>query len=256
MKLTLLQLTQDILYSMDGDEVTSINDTYESTQVTHILRTVFYDIVNRSGLQETKSPLQLSSPHDTTTPLLMTVPDTVRSIDWIKYDYATTADTDEQYTEVFFKPFTEFLADSHALDKSATEVSLMTLTTDYGDIDILYRNDMAPGYYTTYDDTNILFDSIDEVTDTGLYLDDTKTLAYGTIIPTFTLSDGFIPPLDDDQFPLLLAEAKSVAWAEMKQASNVKAEQSAKRNWITQQNQKNAIDKRPAIDRLPNYGRK
>ncbi len=48
-------------------------------------------------------------------------------------------------------------------------------------------------------------------------LQTSKTLCYGQIIPTFTLEDSFIPDLDDTQFPLLLNEAKAIAFVELKQ---------------------------------------
>jgi len=38
MRYTLLELTQDVLSSLDGEEVTSINDTTESTQIVKIIK--------------------------------------------------------------------------------------------------------------------------------------------------------------------------------------------------------------------------
>lgn len=254
MKYTLLQLTQDILYSMDADEITSINDTYESVQVTHILRSTYYDIVNRAGLPRIKALFEVTQSGDTTKPILMTIPDTVKTIDWIKYDNQTLVHTAKAYREASFLTLHEFLNESYLLDAAATNVGTMTLTTSLGTHDILYRTDRFPDRYTTIDTTTLIFNALDVSVDTFLKTD--KTVGFGTTIPVFTMGDTFVPQLNDEQFQLLLQEAKSLAWAEMKQASNAKAEQSAKRNWILQQKHKEVIDNRAALSKIPGYGRK
>lgn len=255
MRYSLLELVQDVLYSMDGDEVSSITDNYESTQTAHIARTVYLDILTRSGLPETQTIFQLSA-SDNTTPLLMTLPSGIKDIYSVKYDYATADDTDKQYTPIYFQDLDTFLKRSHQLDQSDDNVDLMTISGSFGDIDILYRNDIAPSFYTSYDDRNILFDAIDISLDTSNLLS-AKTQCFGTQSPSFTFSNDFsFPLIDEDQMPLLLAECKALAWAEMKQASNSKAEQSARRNWIAQPRNKEAVKGEPAINRLPNYGRK
>jgi len=45
MKSDLLKLVQDISSSMDGDDIGSINDTFESEQIVTILRTVYRDLI-------------------------------------------------------------------------------------------------------------------------------------------------------------------------------------------------------------------
>ena len=47
-KLTLLNMTQNILSEMDSDEVNGIADTVESTQVAHIIETMYYDLTARN----------------------------------------------------------------------------------------------------------------------------------------------------------------------------------------------------------------
>lgn len=255
MRYTQIELVQDILYSMDGDEVTNITDNYESTQVAHLLRTVYFDILNRSGLPEDTMIFQLTET-DSTTPLVMTLPEGIKDVYWIKYDYTNTQDSDKQYTTIQPMGLEDFLSMSHLQDQSNSAIDLMTITGSFGNIDVLYRNDKPPAFYTTYDDRTILFDSIDLTVDTS-NLQTTKTQCYGSQSPTYTFSNSFdFPMIDEDQFPLLLAEAKSLAWAEMKQAVNTKAEQSAKRNWVVQSKNKNAIKVLSPLDTLPNYGRK
>jgi hypothetical protein len=41
-KMTLLEIVQDVLNDMDSDEVNSISDTVEATQIANICRSVYY----------------------------------------------------------------------------------------------------------------------------------------------------------------------------------------------------------------------
>jgi hypothetical protein len=186
----------------------------------------------------------------------MNIPTGIKALYSVKYDYANQADDDKQYFPLDFQPLDEFLARSHQLDQSDATVSLMTISGSFGNIDILYQNDRAPAFYTTSDDRTLIFDAIDLTVDTSNLLS-SKTQCFGVQSPSFEFSDTFtFPMIDEDQMPLLLAECKSLAWAEMKQATNMKAEQSARRNWVAQPKHKEAVKRTPAMYRTPNYGRK
>ena len=45
-KLTLLQMTQDIMSDMDSDDINSINDSVEALQVAQIIKTTYYNIID------------------------------------------------------------------------------------------------------------------------------------------------------------------------------------------------------------------
>jgi hypothetical protein len=254
MKYTLLDMTQTILSSMDSDEVNSINDSTESLQVAKIIKTAYSDILTRANLPEHYSLVSLEASGDSDKPVLMTLPDTVAEILWLKYDKATTDDTDIQMRQVDYKPLDEFLNDMHNLDASDTIVDTFTHTIGDNTITFLYVNDKAPSYYTTFDDYTVIFDSYDNTVDTTLQK--SKTLAYAKNVIPFTMSDTFTPDLDEQQFNLLLNEAKSLAWAELKQAPHQKAEASARRGWTNLQSSKFRTERQSFFDRLPNYGRK
>jgi hypothetical protein len=120
-------------------------------------------------------------------------------------------------------------------------------------VTLRYRNDKQPEYCAVLSDHLILFDSFDEtIEDT---VENSKTQCYGQLIPTFSMEDNFIPVLDDYQFPLLVNEAKSLAFFELKQQPHQKAEQEAKRQWSSIQRDKALVDKPSAFDQLPNFGR-
>lgn len=248
MKYTLLELTQNILSSLDSDEVNSVSDTAESRQVAQVIRTAYFNVVARANPPESKKLFQLQSSAEDTTPVLMTRPDNVSRIEWIKYNKMTEEDQDE-YQYVTILPLQQFLDFVHQLDTLAINVETFSLNSTT----FAFQNDKYPDYCTVVDDYYVVFDSYDIEEDT--VLQSSKSLCYGQTLPDFELVDNFTPELDDQQFPLLLNEAKSLAFFELKQMPHEKAEQEAKRQWRTLQRTKK-LEKMQDFNALPSFGRK
>lgn len=254
MKYTLLDMTQTILSTVDGDEVNSINDTVESAQIAKIIKTSYFDLIARAGLPEYDTVVQLEASGDADLPVVMYVPDNIERVKWIKYDVADEDDTQSNYSLVEYKTPADFLDRCNALDLDRAEVVEYTLEINGTEFSLRYENDKRPEFYTVLDDRTILFDSIDSEVDSTLQED--KTQCSGIRIPTWTMSDSFIPELDDDMFPILLNEAKSLAWFEMKQSPHPKAEKQARRGWLSMAASKNRTDTLADFDKLPNFGRR
>jgi hypothetical protein len=85
MKQTLLEMTQSILSNMSSDEVDSISDTSESQQVANTIRETYFNLLSRLNLPEHDQLFQLNGSVDTTLPVLMSLPNQVNRVDWIKY---------------------------------------------------------------------------------------------------------------------------------------------------------------------------
>lgn len=253
MKYTLLELVQSILASLESDEVNSITDTSEASDIAKLVRDVYVDMLVRANLPEHYSMSQMTASLDAAKPTVMYIPDTVEEVLWLKYNKATATDTDLSMKPVVFKPKNEFITDMYSLRVSDSNVGSFTLTTDNGFMNVLYLDDKAPSYYTTFDDRTLLFDSYDAGVDTTLQ--SSKTLAYTKNVIPFTFTDNFVPDLDASQFSLLLNECKSLAWAEKKQTSHTKAEVGARRGWVSLQRKKDRTEHPSPFDKLPNYGR-
>lgn len=250
MKYTLLEMTQNILSRLDSDEVDSISDTTEATQVARIIRNTYFNIIARAQLPENKKLIQLTSSGDSTKPVLMTRPNNVTHIDWIKYNVRTSTDTTDRYDYVTILPLQQFLEQVDVLSTSDSNVDSMVLNS----ITFNFRNDVRPFFCTIVEDVNIVFDAYDSAVDTTLQT--SKTKAFANTVPTFDLIDATIPDMDDQQFPLLLNEATSVAFVDLKQQANEKAEQESRRQWRTLERTK-ALSKVPTpFDALPHFGRK
>lgn len=253
MKMTLLEMTQDILSSMDSDEVNSIFDTVEATQVATVLKQAYRTVVSRLDAPEHYELFELT-PTGSSTPVVMTVADNVDSMEWLKYNMIRSGDTDPTWDYVRFQPLNDFIDTSLSLRPSETYIDSLTLTLSGMTRDFYFHNDRPPTYYTTWDDNTIVFDSYDSAVEAFLQQD--KTLAYGRISPAFTLSDSFIVDLDDTNFDLFFNEAKALAFAEKKQTIHATAERNAKRGWTQSQKNKQRVKGVPYRQTLPNYGRK
>ena len=123
-----------------------------------------------------------------------------------------------------------------------------------------FINDKAPVYYTTVDDNTVIFDSYDSAVDSTLQ--SSKTVCSGSRATVFAEEDSTVLNLQPHQFALLLNEAKSLAWEELKQTRHIKAETTARRNWIHQIKTKESIPVgeftkgTSFFEKLPNFGRK
>lgn len=250
MKYTLLELTQNILSSMDSDEVDSILDTTEAQQVAEIIRTAYFNIITRADLPEHKGLFKLTESADTSLPVVMYRPDDTNRIEWIKYNKADTTDPDS-FEYVTILPIQQFMDYIHRLNTDDTNVDTFTMNG----VTFYYRTDVQPMYCTIIDDATLVFDSIDIAQDTSGFLDADKTLSFGLTAPTFDIEDSFTPDLDDLQFPLLLNEAKALASVELRQVPHESAERDARRQWRNLQRTK-SLTKKCAFDDLPNFGRK
>jgi hypothetical protein len=281
MKLNLLQLTQNILSSLDSDEVNSIGDTTESLQVATIIQTVFYNMVSRAGLPDQMQLFQLTPSNDETKPVLMFKPENVDKIDWLKYLDTNPNDSEQQdqfgsyshdlntdittnpndntvsspvYKYVTLLPVQQFLDMTNNFNLSEGNVDSFVFTEGPNSFTFYYKNDRQPMYATVVENFYFIFDSFDNSQDSTLQA--SKTLCSGQTIPVFVMEDTFIPDLDDYQFPLLLSESKSLAYFELKQTLHQKAEQENKRQWSQVQKNK-SIDNRPSyFDQLPDFGRR
>lgn len=248
---TLLDITQQILSSMDSDEVNSISDTVESNQVALLIRGVYYDLSTDLNLPEHESLFELNASGDNTKPTLMTLPTSCHKLNWLKYNKQTSLDINSKYENVCFMPFKEFVEMTNALNNSA-DGSMNTIINGET-FEFLYRSNKHPEYFSTPDDYNLIFDSYYSTDDTTLQK--SKTMCSGLLYPTFTLSDSFTPDLNPQQFSLLINRAKERAFIELKQMENRDASKEARRQKIVTQWDKNRIEREVAILRAPRYGR-
>jgi len=247
-KMTLLEMTVDILNDMDSDSVSSISDTLESTQVAQIVKTTYFDILSEYGIPGTGALFELSAFGDTTNPTKLQVPDTITEFYWIKYNKVIDVSDPPNYEDCTYLNPEDFLTRTNQRDSDDSTVDLITVNG----ADILIRNDTPPTYWTTFDDAIIIMDSYESDVESSLQA--SKTQSYGLQEPTWGGTDGYIPTLPSNLFPLFLSEAKAQCFAKLKQEINPKEEQRARRNRIRAQSIKRRGTQTRAISSI-DYGR-
>lgn len=254
MKLTLLGMTQSILSSLNSDEVNSISDNTESMQVAEILKQTYFNILSRSKLPMQEELFQLDDSLDVTKPVLMFRPDRVAKLHWLKYFDDSAPPDNTQYKYVTILPVTQFIDQVNTFNSDETDVGEFNFTLNGRNFRFLYKDNKQPQYCTVIENYYVIFDSYDNTIDSTLQA--SKTMCAGEVLPTWSMTDTFIPDLDDQQFPLLMNEAKSLAFFELKQSAHPKAEQEAKRQWSVLQKDKSLTDKPSYFDQLPDFGRR
>lgn len=249
-KMTLLEIVQNILSALDSDEVNDISDTVESAQVAEIVRETYYEQFNNITLPASTSLLKLDGISNTDSPNYMRFNSDVDNIKWIKYkDHRNQ----ERFSEVTFINPEEFL--DIVLQHSASTDNVFLTTDPSSTVTYYIKTNKCPTYYTSFDNNYIAFDSYDSEYESTLHSN--NSVAYGTKTREFMLEDDFIPDIPDNLFPLLLAEAKSVCFINLKQISSTKEEQRARRQRIRMQNDqfKSKEQQRRHIADAPNYAR-
>jgi len=233
-KMTLLDMVQNILSALDSDPVDSIDETVEAVQVAELVKEAYFELLSQRDWPFLFTLGALQALGDTSNPTKMKIPDTWNKIKWIKYNKKEVQWVDP---ETFNDIITNRVEQTGVVNSSG------------------YVINQDPTYWTSYDDTYIVFDGYNSIVDTTLQA--SKSVVYGTQQASWSHIDTFVPNIPEKFFPTLLAEAKSQAFVNLKQQSNAREERKATRGRMAMRNDawrnENGEIK---YNTLVNYGRK
>lgn len=230
----LLDLVQTILEALGESQVDSIEETGPSLQVANIIRDVYYEgLANRNWAH--KNYVTSLQPLGVATPTHLVIATDIKEIEKVNYNKAKVSDTRVKYAEVDYKDPVAFL--DYCNDRNSSNANIDTIEDVNGTI-LLIRNDTAPTFWTSFDDTYAVFDSYDNEVDSTIQA--SKQQVHAVKTSTFTLEDSFIPDIPEEAVPWLLAESKSVAFMDIAQEGNQKAEQQSRRQgqWLSRKNRR------------------
>lgn len=230
MKYTLLEIVSDILSDMDGDYVDSINDTDEATQVAQIVKTTYQAMMSNRNWPHTAVVLNITPSGNNLLPTHTSLPDNVKELISVYYDVRRGGETRLNYRQIKYLDPDDFLRLTNQRNNDDVNCDVIQ---DPSGVKILIMTNKAPEYYTSFDDTTMVFDSYDSSVDSTIQANKTQIRAY--TIPPFEMQDDFTPDLPDEAFAALIEEAKSKAMFKLKQTQDIKAEQEANRQqrWLS-----------------------
>jgi len=246
-KMTLLEMTQDILSDMTSDAVNSINDTVEALQVVQIIKSTYMFLISKMDRPWLGTLFQLEA-GTTTYPTRMKIPDDIEKVLWIKYNVEETGATDDNFVDVTYKTPKEFIDNLYMRNSSSSTIDTITLVEN---VPLFIFNERPPTMWTTFDDEYIIFDAYDSAVETNLQA--SKNVCHGFKEPTWSSADTFTPDLPSNMFPYFLAECKATCMARLKQMQDPKAEKMARDGKTRTQYSQWRTGK---ADTGPNFGRK
>lgn len=248
MKKTLLDIVQEVMNDMSADFVNSIGATEESLQVAQVVKSTYEEMVTRRDWPHLKKLLPLISYGNNSYPTYLLVPENMRQIDWINYDQKSLDNPTAGFAQIKYldpQKFIQFTNSRNTAD-NATEI-----VTTLDNVPFKIITNHAPTYWTSFDDKYIIMDSYNkDIEDT---LQGKNAQVYMEVLPSWTMTDDFVPEMPIHLYPALLAEAKSACFYVIKTQANQKAEQISKR-----QQARMAQDgwRTNGGIKYPNYGRK
>lgn len=227
MKMTLIEMVQDIASDMNSDAVNSINDTPEAKQIAQIIKSTYYELLNLYEWPRRNGLAKLGATGDNTKPTHLVIPTSVDEIKELRYNTKKKATDPDRFEVVQYVSPDNFLTITDRYDSTDTTTQIVT---DYSGAVLYIKNDRAPTYWTSFDDKYVVFNAYDKSIDSSLQSSKTRCIA--TLNHEFVMDDSFVPDLPESHFPLLLAEAKSACFLRIKQTQDAKAEQQAVRQRI------------------------
>ena len=232
--MTLLGMVQNILSALDSDPVDSIDDTVESVQVAELVKEAYFELLSQRDWPFLFLLGQLQGLGNTNTPTHMKIPDTWNKIKWVKYNKKEIVYVDP---ETFNNIISNRVAQAGVVDSNG------------------YVLNQDPQYWTSYDDTTIVFDGYNSTV--AATLQASNSVVYGTQQANWVHIDTFIPAIPEKFFPTLLAESKSQAFVNLKQQANAREERKATRGRMAMRNEAWRNDNGEVkYNSKVNYGRK
>ena len=247
MKKTLLELTQDVLNAIDGEDVNSISDSVESLQIAQDIKNVYYDLIGRKDWQFLRKLKTLNSVSDIDHPTHLLIPENASKMEFLMYNKQKVGNDRRFLKEIYYRYPDDFLLYVNQRDNTQDHYDLVT---DFDGAIITIRNDEHPTYFTSFDDKYIVMDSYDGDIEDSLQGRNTQISLF--MIPTWTIGDTFTPDLPAEMFPLFLSECISFSQARKNDVLLKKSEQTATRQ------QRHLSQTHGVVQsgvRYPNYGR-
>ncbi len=232
-KLTNLEMVQNILSSMDSDNINTISDTEEAVQVLSVVEESYNNILSRRKWSFLRKTRQLLNASDTTKPTKFIIPDTVTRVDCFNYKALKEGTSPEEFSWKALKYLEPCDFIQHVQSRNCTQLvadgTALQLAND-DNVEMCIITNKEPEFWTSFDDSSIYLDNWVQARGTTVVQGNTSVNVVEE--KPFLTADTDIQSMPTEMFPLLLAESKSTCWLTFKGIANQKAEQIASRQYI------------------------
>jgi hypothetical protein len=223
-KKSLLEIVQDILNDIDGDNVNSISETEEALQAAYIVKSTFEELMTLKDAPHLRRLTTLDNVSDITKPNYLKLPENLSRLDFVKYNKKTDDEDADRYGDVRYMHPDDFTSYCNNRNPEHDNIDVIT---DFDGTKLNIITDQAPKFYTSFDDRHVVFDGWVKDISTTLVEGESQALMY--LIPEMRLEDDYVAPIPIEWFPYLIAEAKSAATYKLRQVPDHKEEQKSKR---------------------------
>lgn len=248
MKYSLLDIVQDVLNDMDGDEVNSIDDTVEATQVAYIVKSTYMAMMANRNWPHLRKAVTLIPTTNLAQPTSLYVKEAIKELSFINYNSRDeNSEARAKWKRMQWREPDDFLKITNSYNILEDNVDQIQ---DDSKIDIQIMNDRHPTIFTSFDDKTLIFNSYNKELETNLESTFVQAMAY--VMPSWIPSDSFVPDLPDEAFPALIEETKSRASLKLRQVTDRKSEEESRRQqrWLSRKARRVSTNMH-----YPNYGR-
>ncbi len=222
-KRTILQLVQELGEGIGSDEIDSLDETIEASEIASILKQTVDVIISRKRWEFLKDRVrQLDARVTTSTQLnTLTIPSDVTRVNCLKY--RNTENTRTEFTLIEYMQPCEFLEFVQARD--STDSNITAIANEDGVL-INVITDAPPTRWTSFDEELITFDAYDAALGTGNLIVDSVIIA--DIVPVIDYTDASATlKLPERMESLVYNEALSTCNYRLRQTRDPKADRVA-----------------------------
>ena len=238
-KRTILKLVQQLGEAIGSDEIDTLDETIEASDIAAILEQTVDEVISRKRWEFLKDrPRQLDARAEGSTQLnTLVIPSDVTRVTCLKY--RNTNNTVTEFTRITYMQPCDFL--DHVQARNSTDSNITAIANADGVL-INVITDAPPTRWTSFDEENITFDAYDTAAGTGNLISDSVIIA--DIIPVIDYTDPTATlKLPERMESLIYNEAISTCAVRLRQSVDPKAEKIANRQHRALREQEHVTNK-------------
>jgi len=184
-KRSILQLVQQLGEGIGSDEIDTLNETIEASEIATILEQVVSEVISRKRWEFISDRVrQLDARAGGSTQLnTLSIPSDVTKINCLRYRDTNNL-TVTSFLDVMYMQPCEFI--THVQARDSADANITAIANEDGVL-INVLTDNAPTRWTSFDEENITFDAYDASLGTGNLIADSVIIA--DIIPAIDFTD-------------------------------------------------------------------